>query len=149
MIRESEIPSIITRSDDYVKELQGLDFPTPPLVEAIRLICDSWQLGINNDKRFRVLLNLMKRLLDESGAGGGAGERHAIGEEQYRFDVHWQGGAEKNPRDIEQDDSSAVWSEGSDARSMAYSAHTVRSVTSFKEKTSQLVWPRNETRDKR
>jgi hypothetical protein len=51
-----------------------------------------------------------------------------------------------NPGEMEQDNSSTTWSEGSDARSMTYSAYTVRSVTSFKKQTSQLVWPCNKTR---
>lgn len=103
-------------------------------------------------------MSRIKRLLDECIAGGlgEAGERRhalAIGE-QCRFDSHWQDdGAEINPRvrvnpgEMEQDNnSSTTWSESSDARSMTYSAYTGRSVTSFKEQTSRLVWPYNETR---
>jgi len=76
------------------------------------------------------------------------GERRNTIREQCIFNSHWQEGTEMNPRvrvnpeEIEQDISSTRRSEGSDARSMTYSAYTIRSV---KEQTSQLVWSCNET----
>jgi len=145
-------------TSDDVENPEIRDVPTPTLSEAIQVIRDSWELGLNDNKVFLVMMSRIKRLLDECIVGGEpeeAGERrHAIGQ-QCRFDSHhdWQEGAEMNPRvrvnpggEMEQGSSSTTWSEGSDARSMTYSAYTVRSVTSFKEQTSQLVWPWNETR---
>jgi hypothetical protein len=138
-----------------------LNVPTPTLSEVIQVIHDSWEMGLNDDMRFLVLMSRIKRLLDEGIVGGEAasGERRpAMGaREQSRFGSrwHWQEGAEMNPRvrvnpaKMEQDNSSTTWSEGSDARSMTYSAYAVRSVTSFKEQTSQLVWPCNETRQEK
>ena len=133
---------------DNVEKREVLDVPTPTLPEVIQVICDSWELGLHDDTVFLALIGRIKRLLDECIMGGDAGERrHAIGE-PYRFDSHWQEGAEMNPGvrvnsgETEQDDCS-------DARSMTYSAYTVRSVTSFKEQTSQLVWPCNETRSEK
>jgi len=148
--------SFHTRDDVEKREI--FDVPTPTLSELIEVIRDSWELGLKDDMRFLVLMSGIKRLLDECIVGGEAGERrHTIGElgEQNRFDspLHWQEDAEMNPRvrvntggEMEQDNTSTTWSESSDARSMTYSAYTVRSVTSFKEQTSQLVWPCNETR---
>lgn len=83
---------------------------------------------------------------------GEAEERqHAIGE-QFRF--YWEEGAggmnsrvRLIPGEMEQDNPSTTWSENSDARSMTYSAYTVRSVTSFKEQTSHLS--RHATRHER
>jgi hypothetical protein len=86
-------------------------------------------------------------------AGGELERRHALAIEdsvpQCRFDNHrswhWREGAEMNPRvrvtpeEMEQDNSST-----STLSESHRSAYTVRSITSFKERTSQLVWPRNE-----
>lgn len=153
------LPKLIRRviasfhTSDDIENREILNVPTPTLSEVIQVIRDSWEQGLNDDMVFLALVNRIKRLLDGCIVGGEAGERrHATGE-QYRFDGHWQeGDAEMNPRvrvnpgEMEQDNSSTAWSEGSDARSMTYSAYTVRSVTSFKEQTSQLVWPCNKTR---
>ena len=149
LIKESQIS--FHRSDD-VEKREIFDFPTgtPTLSEVIQVIHDSWELGLNDDLRFLDLMGRIKGLVDERIVGGEVGERHPIGE-QCRFDSHWQGGAEMKPRvqvnpggEMEQDNSSTTWSEGSDARSMTHSAYTVRSVTSWKEQTSQRLWPRNE-----
>ena len=136
-------------SDDVEKQ-EIFDFPTPTLSEGIQVIHDSWELGLNDDLRFLDLMGRIKGLVDERIVGGEVGERHPI-REQCRFDSHWQGGAEMKPRvqvnpggEMEQDNSSTTWSEGSDARSMTHSAYTVRSVTSWKEQTSQRLWPRKE-----
>ena len=135
-------------TSDDVEKREILDVPTPTLSEVIQVIRDSWELGLHDDTVFLALMDRIKRLLDECIVGGEAGKRRHG--EQHRFDSHWQEGAEMNPRvrvnsgemagEMEQDNCS-------DARSMTYSAYTVRSVTSFQEKTSQLVWPRNEKRD--
>jgi hypothetical protein len=134
-------------TSDDLENREILNVPTPTLSEVIQVIRDSWELGLNDDIVFLVLVNRIKRLLDGCIVGGEAGERrHATGE-------HWQEGGEEmsprvrvNPGEMEHDNSSTAWSDGSDARSMTYSAYTVRSVTSFKEQTSQLVWPCNKTR---
>lgn len=150
---ESPFRGVIARLK--LDDIDIRDVPTSTLSEAIQVICDSWDLGLNDDIRFLVPMSRIKRLLDECIAGGEAGERlghgHAI-EQQCRFDSHWQEGDEMNPRiridpgvEMEQDNSSTTWSEGSDAKSMTHSVFTVRSVTSYKEQTSRLVWPRNET----
>ena len=151
LIREVTDPFHV-RSDVEKREILDVDHvPSPTLSEAIQVIRDLWEQGLNDDMVFLVLMSRMKQLLDECIVEGEIGERrHAIGE-RCRFDSHWEGGAEMNPRvrvasnPWEQDNSSTTLSEGSDARSMTYSAYTVRSVTSFKEQTSQLVW--HEKRD--
>src|SRR5258708_23563712 len=150
MIRESQIP--IMRGDG-VEKLQVLDFPMPTPSEVIQFMRDSW--GINNDRAIWVLMSRITQMLDESSVGGEDGERqYAVGE-HCGIDGRWQGAAEKCPRvrvdpgdiDINIDDSSTIWSEYSDARSMCYSVYTDRSVTSFKRQPNQLVWRRNETRE--
>jgi hypothetical protein len=150
LIKKSQIP-FHTR-DIEKQEIRDAPTPTPTLSEVLQVIRDSWELGLNDDTIFLVLMSRLKRLLDECIVGGEAGERrHAIGElgEQCKFDSpwHWEEDAEMNPQirvntgvEMEQDNSSTTWSESSDARSMTYSAYTVRSVASCKEKTSQLVW---------
>ena len=92
---------------------------------------------------FLVLMSRMKRLLDECIVEGEIGDSH--GEEGAEMKIR------VDREEMEQDNSSTTLSEGSDARSMTYSesAYTVKSVTSVKEQTSQLVWQatRREKRD--
>jgi hypothetical protein len=114
---------------------------------SIKLIRDAWERGLNDNRAFRVLMGRIKKLLDES-AEAGADEQHAHGE-HGRFDSHWQEGAENlqirqvDSEDIALDGSSTTWPEGSDANSMAYSEYTVRSITSFNERTNWLFRPHN------
>jgi hypothetical protein len=155
---DQRVTDSLHRTSDDVEKRDIRDVPTPTLseLEAIQVIRDSWELGLNDDMRFLVPMSRIKRLLDECIVGGEAGERrHAIGQQCTRFDRHWQEGDDMNPRvrvsspggEMEQDNSSTTWSESSDARSMTYSAYTVRSVTSCKEQISQLVWRQDEKRD--
>ena len=120
------------------------DLPTPTISEVISLICDAWEHGLNENRTFLVLMCRIRKLLDENEPY--AHEKHG------RFDNHWQEGTEHpqirrpvDSKDFELDDSSTTWPESSDASSMTYSEYTVRSVTSFNERTNWL-FSRNELR---
>lgn len=125
------------RDDDEKRETLDIPtpVPTPTLPEVMQVIRESWEVGLNDKTLFLFLglVDLMKRQLDE---GAEAGERrHAI--EQCIFNDHRKGDAEMNSqvRVIpQQDNSSTMWSEGTDASS----AYTVKTVTSFKDQTIDL-----------
>lgn len=115
-----------------------VDLPPLPLDEVVQLICESWERGLKDSMRFRVLLSRMKKLLAE-GADGEVAERKAL-EDAERIQTLVDS-------DREEEDRWPSWRRGcSDAISMVDSEYTVKSVKSFKERTSYFFRPRHITR---
>ena len=117
---------------------EGVDLPPLPLDEVVQLICESWERGFK-DRRFWVLLSRMKKLLAE-GAGGEVAERKAL-EDAERIQT-----LVESDSDREVEDRRSSWVGRSDAISMVDSEYTVKSVRSFKERTSYFFRPRHVTR---
>ena len=117
---------------------EEVDLPPLPLDEVVQLICESWERGFK-DRRFWVLLSRMKKLLAE-GAGGEVAERKAL-EDAERIQT-----LVESDSDREVEDRRSSWVGRSDAISMVDSEYTVKSVRSFKERTSYFFRPRHVTR---
>jgi hypothetical protein len=119
-------------------QVEDLDlFPQAlPLDEVVQLICEFWERGLKDSMSFRVLLSQMKELLAE-GAGGEVAERKAL-EDAERIQTLVESDREEDRR------SSRVGC--SDVISMVDSEYTVKSVRSFKERTSYFFRPRHITR---
>jgi len=116
-----------------------LDLPPLTLDEVAQLICECWERGLKDSMRFRVLIGRMKKLLAEgTGAGGEVAERKAL-EDAERIQVL----VDSDREDLRRWTSSTSWGGCSDARSMAGSEYTVRSIRSFKERTSYFFRPRH------
>ena len=113
---------------------EAIDLSPPPLDEVVQLICESWERGFK-DRRFLVLLSRMKKLLAE-GAGGEVAERKAL-EDAERIQTLVESDREE--------DRWSSWRGCSDAISMVDSEYTVKSVKSFKERTSYFFRPRSNT----
>ena len=116
---------------------QDLELTPRTLDEVVQLICEFWERGIKDSMRFRVLLSQMSELLAE-GAGGEVSERKAL-ENAERIQTLVDS-------DREEEDRWSSWGRCSDAISMVDSEYTVKSVKSFKERTSCFFRPRHITR---
>ena len=118
-------------------ETQEDDLELTPhtLDEVVQLICESWERGINDSMQFRVLLSQMSELL-AGGAGGEVAESKAP-EDAKRIQTLVDSDREE--------DRWYSWGKCSDAISTVDSEYTVKSVKSFKERTSCFFRPRHIT----
>jgi len=117
-----------------------LDLPPLTLDEVLQLICECWERGLKDSMRFRVLIGRMKNLLAE-GAGGEVAERKAL-EDAERIQIM----VDSDDREDHHSSSTSWGPSCSDARSMADSEYTVKSIRSFKERTSYFFRPRHISR---
>jgi hypothetical protein len=113
---------------------------TLTLHEVLQFICEAWERGLKDSPRFRDLMNRLKELLAE-GSGREVTERKALEDaERIRILV------DSEPDREDGDSTSISWGGSSDASSMADSEYTVRSIRSFKERTSYFFRPRQQSR---
>ena len=119
-----------------------LDISSLTLDEVLQFICEAWERGLKDSPRFRDLpvMNRLKELLSE-GAGRQVTERKALEDaERIRILVDSESDREDGCS------TSISWGGSSDASSMADSEYTVRSIRSFKERTSYFFRPRQQSR---
>jgi len=119
---------------DHSLEMQEVfDITSFTLDEVLQVICESWERGLKDSTRFQVLINRMKKLLAE-GAGREVAERKAL-EDAERVQMMVDSDREDGGSP------SISWGGSSDASSTADSEYTVRSIRSFKERTSYFFRP--------
>jgi len=123
--------------DHYLEMREVLEISSFTLDEVVQDICESWERGLKDSTRFQVLINRLKTLLAE-GAGREVAERKAL-EDAERIQILVDSSSDRE----DGDPTSISWGGSSDASSMVDSEYTVRSIRSFKERTSYFFRPRH------